>query len=484
MKKYIYICMVISFVTALSSVSVMAQQSEGVPGVTVENQSLTRNADAMAVSMDLDLSALKVKSNGAAVFVPMIVNGVSQKELPAVGIYGRNNWFQGLRAGAKPLGGVGEDSYRYSKRPSVLEYRESVPYEEWMNGAELILCRYDYGCCSKQTAAYSTVLGKYGEEKVELPAYAPEFIYVRPVAETVKTRALSGRAFIDFAANATELQPDYRNNRAELTKITATIDSVRNDGDISVTSVVIKGSASPEGPYTTNEKLAKGRTEALKNYVSKLYRFNSDFIKTDYVAENWEGLREYVAGSSLAHKSEILAIIDDSSLKPDTKDWRIKLNYPEEYKKLASEVFPTLRRSDYRIEYSVRSYDDIETMRRIMAESPQKLSLSELFALAQSYEQGSAEYNNVIETAARLYPNDATANLNAANAAMSRKDFSSAEAYLSKAGTSGEAVYARGVLAGLQGDKERAESLIRQAGAMGVGNTSAAVEHLLNSEAK
>ena len=266
-----------------------------------------------------------------------------------------------------------------------------------------------------------------------------------------------------------------------MAKIVATIDSVRNDNDITVTTLTIKGVASPEGDYKNNERLAKGRTEALKSYVDNLYHFGADFIVTDYEPEDWAGLRKYVAGSNLAHKREILQIIDDQTLDIDIKDRRIQVRYGDEYIFLLNEVYPTLRRSDYRIEYTVCSYNDVETIRKIMTTTPYKLSLSEMYMLAQTMEPGSDEYNEVFETAVRLYPNDETANLNAANAAMGRNDLRHAERYLTHAGNSAEAVYARGILAALRGDKESAERLIRQAGTMGLKDTDAAIEHLLNS---
>lgn len=61
-----------------------------------------------------------------------------------------------------------------------------------------------------------------------------------------------------------------------------------------------------------------------------------------------------------------------------------------------------------------------------------------------------------------MYPDDPTANINAANAALQRKDFKTAEAYLTRAGESPEANYARGALAFMKGDYEKAEQLMRQ----------------------
>ena len=425
--------------------------SMGVSGV-----SMKRSADLMTVGMNLDLGSFELDGNRAAVFAPMIVNGSDTLVLQPVGLYSRTRWYQYLRSGEKPLGGDNETAIRWSERPETMDYSQTVPYAEWMNGSQLYLRRSEYGCCRRLVNESAEPLTGYRELK-----YSPVFRYVRPVADATKTRELSGRAFVDFVVNRTEINPGYRNNTYELNKIIATIDSVRSDKDVTVKPITIKGFASPEGSYANNTRLAKGRTESLKQYVRNLYHFSNDFISTDYEPEDCEGLRDYVVKSNIANREAILAIID-GSLEPDPKNSKIQATYPEQYAFLLREVYPALRHSDYTIEYTIRTYTDINEIRRIMATAPQKLSLNEMFLLAQSCETGSEEYNNVFETAVRMYPNDEVANLNAANSAMSRGDLTSAASYLGKAGTGDDAVYTRGVLAALQGDNARAVQLFSQ----------------------
>ena len=55
-----------------------------------------------------------------------------------------------------------------------------------------------------------------------------------------------------------------------------------------------------------------------------------------------------------------------------------------------------------------------------------------MFLVANTYEKGSQEFIDLFETAVKLYPDDVTANLNAAAAALSRKDTVYAKRYLSK----------------------------------------------------
>ena len=423
-------------------------------GLPINKVELKRNADLMTVNMDLKLSEYVMKGDQVSLFTPVLLNGKDSVEFNPVGLYSRLRYIQYIRDDHDAVGGENEVSIPYSKRPEVMEISQSVPFEKWMNGATLFIKRCDYGCCQSILGEDIVPLGRWYET-----TYTPSFNYVTPVAEKVKMRELKGKAYIDFPVNMTDLYPDYRNNPAELLKIIATIDSVRNDKDITIKEITIKGYASPESPYQNNTRLAKGRTETLKKYVQNLYQFDENLISTDFEPEDWEGLRAFVETSGLEHKKEILSIIDDSSLAPDPKEALIKSRYPSEYDFLLKTVYPGLRHSDYTIEYTIRQYSDPEEIKAIMAVAPQKLSLDEMFVLAKTLEPGSNEYNEVFETAVRMYPNDETANLNAATSAMQRNDFESAAKYLDKAGQSDAAVYSRGVYATLTGDYPKAIEL-------------------------
>ncbi len=255
------------------------------------------------------------------------------------------------------------------------------------------------------------------------------------------------------------------------------IDVVRNDSDTYITSVFIKGYASPEASWATNTRLAKGRTEALKEYVRKLYEFPDSLMSTAYQPEDWEGLRRYVDTSAMANKAGILAIIDNDMI-PDAKEYELKLRYPEDYDFLYKHVYPGLRHSDYVVQYRVRTYSDVEEIRRIMVTEPQKLSLRELFLVAQDCEPGSDEYNEVFAIAVRMFPEDRVANLNAANTALQLRDFRNAARYLEKAGSLPEAVYARGIFAALLRDYDAATALFKEAAEKGITKAEAAIRQI------
>ncbi len=457
MKKTIFI---LAILLGIGSMSGAVAQSV-MPGVSVGHFNMSRNDQFLVVAMDLDLSSLDVESNRAVLLTPRLVNGTDSVDLPSVGIYGRRRYYYYVRNGIGTISGTGEMAYRTSEKPDNIAYHNVVTYRDWMDGATLKFCRSDWGCCQEILAEYASPLGQHHE------SFFPELVFVQPKAETSKSRSLSGSAFIDFPVNKTVIYPDYRRNTVELGKIRATIDSVRNDKDISITSLWLKGYASPESPYAHNRELAIGRTAALKNHIEQLYHFGRGVIQTDYEAEDWAGLRRYVEQSDLAHRAEILAMID-SNMDLDAKEAKIKRTYPEEYRFLLQQCYPALRHTDYRINYNIRTFSDVEEIKRIMAEQPQKLSLNEFYLVSGKYEPGTPEFTEVFSTAVRMFPNDEIANLNAANAAIRQDDFAAAERYLQKAGNTAEAVYARGALAIRKKDYKTAVAFLQKAQSMGL----------------
>ena len=463
---------IIGILLALTSLSGMLK-AQPADSVRIEDLRMERNGNYLTIQMNVVLTGLKIESNRAVLLTPSIMQeGTDTLALPSIGLYGRTRYYQYVR-GDGTLSGPDEDAYRASEMPDTVAYSHIVPYETWMNHSQLELMRRDFGCCHTLLAEHGFRLNGYRESE----PWRPVLAYVRPEATGEKIFSLSGSAFVDFPVDRTVIYPDYRRNTAELGKIAATIDSVRGDRDITITTVHLKGYASPEGTYAHNTYLAKERTEALRRHILRLYDFDDETIRTDYEPEDWEGLRRYVEASNLEHRTEILACID-TPLEPDAKERRIRSNYPEEYRFLLQHCYPALRHTDYRIDYTVRHYSDVEEIKEILRTKPQKLSLEEFYLAAQTYEPGSEAFNEVFETAVRMYPDDETANLNAANTALQRRDFQAASRYLAKAGDTPEATYARGILAYLTGDVKEAQSLWQSALKAGVKQAEEALKQL------
>ena len=443
-------------------------------GVKVSNLSVANNDGTLFISMDIDHSTLKLKSNHEVVFTPKLVTDNQTQDLPEVKIAGRNRYYLNIRNAKSKQ--VQKNLYR-NKKKNVIEYQASVPFERWMERAELMIEDSRCGCLQEILTSNDELLTVLDFAPKN---FIPTYVYLPPVLSR-KDREVSGSAYIDFVVNRTTINENYRNNRVELQKIFATIDSVKNDPDATITHVSIKGYASPEGSYKGNEYLAKGRTEALMKHVQKLYKFPANLIQSDYEAEDWEGLRNYVVNSSISNKENILAIID-SDMEIDSKERKIRASYPTEYKELLRECYPALRHSDYEVEYTVRSYTDVEEAKRVMQTRPGNLSVYEFYQVANTYEAGSEAYNEVFDTMVRIYPNDEVANLNAANVAMSRGDMVSADKFLAKAGNTPHAAYARGVYEAMNKNFSAARSYFNTAQNGGIAEAAAALQQVSELE--
>lgn len=422
----------------LAAVNSATAKDITIPEASITALDVARTERKLFVTMNIDMTQAHIAANRELIVTPLLTAENDTLRLPEITFAGRNRYYNHLRNSNET------NPYMLpAGDKACIDYQVNVDYQPWMNRAEINLS-YEMRACGSCTIAGPR---KHTIAVIDMQpqVFVAEFLYIPPCVETEKVREEKGSAFIDFAVNRTDINPSYRNNAAELDKIITTIDLIRNDKDMDITGMSIHGYASPEGPYKNNVRLAKGRTQALKQYVTNLYHFDPAFIDTAYTAEDWEGLRLYVMNSSLDNRQAIMDIID-SPLDPDAKDAAIKRAFPADYAFLLKNEYPALRHSDYVVEYKVRSYYDPAEILSLMRTAPQKLSLAELYAAAQTLDPGSDEFNEVFEVAVRMYPADPVANLNAANAAIAAANYKAARRYLDAAGESPEAEYARGLL--------------------------------------
>ncbi|MBQ3196941.1 MAG: tetratricopeptide repeat protein, partial [Alistipes sp.] len=110
----------------------------------------------------------------------------------------------------------------------------------------------------------------------------------------------------------------------------------------------------------------------------------------------------------------------------DQKDKQLKdLIPPTIYERLMNEMYPKLRRNDYRIVYNVRNFN-LEEARALIDSDPRKLSLGEMYKVAGSYDKDSKEYKKVMAVAAKTYPQAVAAAVNQAAQQIAAKDYNGA----------------------------------------------------------
>lgn len=454
---YIYLIIIV-VVTCLHTQVARADNGKIVGGRVATTAVKAHHTDKqMNISMTLCLDSLKLGNNQRIVLTPYILgeSGDSIVLRPVV-INSRRQQVMYERRDHKTYDALNAIVVRRAAGCQNVDYNASVAYEAWMKTARVRMAEDVCGCGDIENQNHLTLK----------TLRTPKCAFSVPVAADQKTYQMHGRAFIDFPVDRTELHPDYRQNPRELAKIIDTINIIKRDTLMTITHIDIHGYASPESPYEHNDYLATNRALTLKNYVRQLVRLDDGLFSVSSTPEDWDGLCRQLKESNLDGRDEILAIASDNTIEPDRREWLIKSSYPEQYKFMLATWYPALRHSDYTITCSVRPFS-VEEAKRLIDTRPHLLSENEMFRVAVTYEPGSEEFNHVMEVAVRMFPNDATANLNAACTRLSAGQYDAAKAYLDKAGTSADADNARGVYYWLAGDEEEATHYFKLAAEAG-----------------
>ena len=421
---------IVSLMLAGCFASLSAQEAT----VLVRDKQVRHIGNELQVEMRFVLDSVEVTRGNSLVCTPIIEEGDSLHALPSLIINGRDRQILYERMERE---NENEMAVRRLEGKQSVSYKASIPYADWMEQSKVSLIIDDCGC---------------GWEALSLT----------PEAEVVKARKMEGSAFLDFPVNKTAIYPEYRKNPEELKKITQTIDAVRGNKFATITHLAIKGYASPEGGYKNNAYLAENRAKALLDYVKGLYDFGDIPMDIDFEPEDWAGLEKAIEESNLPDKAELLAIVRaDEPADWDAREWKLKqLNGGASYRILLRDIYPGLRHSDYEVDYTIRNFT-VEEAKELVFTDPAQLSLNEMFLVAQTYEPGSKEYNEVFETAVRLYPDDPVSNLNAAITAINTRQLDKARSYLAKAKDCPEKQLAEASLRMLTGDLDGAETILK-----------------------
>jgi outer membrane protein OmpA-like peptidoglycan-associated protein len=481
MKKIIYkIC--IAFLAATSWLPSEAQTiyNEQIP---VKIQRLRQVDDSVQVAILFDFTNLSVGSERYLTLTPVLTDAKGKEfKLKNIRINGsqqhkafvREVELNGLQrqVGAAHYAVIGLNQ----ETRNEFHYQTTISFEGWMREAQMLV-RSDLCACGgeSQQLLADKIADRVVLEGAQPYRVLPNVAYIRPEVESVKARSESNDVFLDFPVSQTDINPGFGNNPRELSKIESIINEIRKDANVRVTGVSIIGYASPEGDVAFNNQLSRGRAESLRSFLASRSAISPQQYRLGSGGEDWEGLARIVQGmSNFGPKETVMSII--RYYNPVERKDRLKaLDNGRLWEWMLHEIFPRLRRVVSRIEYTVRGFN-VDEAKQIIQTRPQQLSLNEMFLVANTYEEGSKEFETVFETAVRVFPNDPVANLNAAASALLEKDLAKAERYLQKAQHNTPAYYNNlGVLNMMQNNLARAKNLFQRAAE---GNLEVALKNL------
>lgn len=467
MKKYI-----LSFVFVLAAGVPVWGQTSYLSEIKIVDREVVKTGDRQAnVKMTLSLDGLDIKNQHSLCVVPVILSadGSQEQELPCVVINGkvrdkvlqRTEAFEHIDFNPGAVAKV----RRKNGTAQSIEYDASVPFKRWMIGGNLQLRGYVTGCAQCNDGDETATTGDIFPPMT--PVYYSPFI--QPKEETVKRRSETRSARLQFRQDSHRIDPRYKNNRAELDTVRNSIALVENNNDLTITGIYVIGYASPEGTFAYNMKLSERRAKAFTEYMKDdLKEVNPQVYHVDWKGEDWAGLREEVVKHpDLFKNEEVLDIIDNCGDDKDACEEQLKaLVPPEIYQRLLNEMYPAVRRNEYRIEYNVRHFTVAEG-REMIKIHPELMSVSEIQQVADSYGKGSPEYVDCLVRGAQAYPNDVTAVNNAALALMEANRTDEAIRLLDNAPAEGELLNMRGVVYIKAGELEKAVQAFSEAQAKG-----------------
>lgn len=473
--KHLY-SSIILLMLAFRPVAVHADNKTSyLPEIDIRNKEVVRQNREIELKMVVDLSHLKLRTQHTIALLPVLVSGDGSREaaFPPVVIDGKTRskvYLRAQRLESVELppyhnGGAQTIIRRSNGKEQSYDYRAVIPYERWMLDGRIELREHVSGCAGCEEGRMERPIP---EAEKALAAFVPHYRLdsIIPAPEPLKVRAETRTARLQFRQDSYNILPDYKDNRAELDAVSNSVGLVKKNSDVKITGIYITGYASPEGSEAYNMILSENRAKALADYIRRHDNIPADLLHVDWRGEDWEGLVRVLGDyPGLLKRDEVYAIIERYPNERDFCELQLrKLVPPTIYERLLNEIYPALRRNEYRIEYNVRNFN-IEEAKRQIKTRPDLLSVDEMYKVADTYGKDSGEYREVILTAARTYPDNVPAVVNAARVEMECGDVTSAIRLLenSRVSDAPEVLNALGVAYAKNGQYEKAREVLQRA---------------------
>ena len=160
---------------------------------------------------------------------------------------------------------------------------------------------------------------------------------------------VSDRYHIRFQSGDIRIIDTLEDNKDQLRKISDLMQRIIEQEEFHVDTVTLTAASSPEGSYAMNERLAKGRAEALKRHLVKHYGRRIDTLLTvRWIAEDWEKLvRLIAADGTIAERKAILDLLRTVS-NPDRREAELLHRFPKQYRYIREKIYPQLRAVNFR----------------------------------------------------------------------------------------------------------------------------------------
>lgn len=468
--------------TAYADVSIMKVVEVGEPSVSVFS-----DGDSIRIRAIVKTNGVNMKKGRSLTVVLTFCGGDRRVELPELTF-------------------TGVERYRFDRRRAILngeawepdgrkkivvkgkalhgeyEYRTSIPYMQWVDGASLN-AEYIYNSnCSDKIVGSRRLALNWENRPERMPVshgggmdrsggyvaagYEDMVYFIDPDVSLAAASSSAPEAANDarqaggfatvfyFPGSQSGFNLGFAGNDLRLSDLIREMNSLDNAARKSI-SVVVTGYASPEGMYFDNEKLAQTRANNCIDYLKSFRVFDKAGFAMQWVAEDWAGVVDYLNGERPLFWQPALRIVENVGIFDGREKMLMDLDGGRPYRELMSYCFPLLRRAEIRIEYEAEAKSRGKE-RQAAVHYSGVLNLDDFMCDAARYEPSDDEYLKIYLAAAELYPHDVTVNNNLAALYLRRGDADKASVYLERTDDDPATYINKGVYHYMTGDIKKA----------------------------
>ena len=400
------------------------------------------------IDLSVDFEGLRMPSDESLTVTPVLISGENEQALPAVlingtekqKVYQRQQEFTGNGHPSPIPAVVIKNDARMARS---FRYRVAVPYQEWMKDALLLIRSQECACHGRQGSIYEDKIA----DRLNLPKvrtsvwdtdtdrkYLTWVNFIEPAPDKDTLHAVTGSIpYFGKEQRDKRERPlgELSDNQAELRDIPPDAQCLAGHTPGGGNEAHESEDYRVRGPRNLqkNEVDALVRSLKLKDYLRENRLTAGTPLEVTWISEDWDSIAALVKQSDMMFREATLDLIGNVDIDKGRERMLMHLADGKPYKYLAEKIFPEVMRVDYRIEYTRQPLDAAESLRLFRTGERRALRLNEFFTVAGTYPQGSTEYNDVLDLAARLFPDSPEANINAAAVALTKGETAKARRY-------------------------------------------------------
>ncbi len=457
--------------------------------IYVNSENFTRQGDLLRVRMKVSYDSSVVGSCEALTFTPVLKTDSAVSVLSSVVINGRERERDAHRTEVlsevrRNIPIVVKDSHA-AKRYFI--YDTTVPYKDWMQDCRMYVESEELNCQGRKGHVYEDLVLKNiylhdmsndnPDPNVHYYNLMDYVQFLQPQGSDIDKFHRSGEIQI-FGNKALAKLSGSRFNRTVFNTIASDVKSELQRYGTSLVGLRINGFGAPIGNYRRNESEAMERSLDLKKFLMKQKLTNRNDLNVSWLAEDWDSISSLVAGSGMNLRDAVVDIIKNIDVVNGREREIENLGLGMPYAYMNRFIFPKVYRIKYTLTFRHDGFDSNSAMQHL-GSNPSTMTLGELYATAGFYKKGSREYNDILDLTARLFPDNAEANINAAGVALTRNDVTLAHKYLKRWETDPRAYCNMGLLYLSEGNRDKAEVYLKMAKAAGVKQADKALVELM-----